>query len=663
MWSTPTKLADNLRHTQAPPATEDEGTWGVTSESSDDQWHYDVRVTYCNEAAAAAGGVSKEQFMGNWGVRDMKREQAWVDELARKIVTSIGSRKPIQVEQLYQYSNTDKYTTTLGLRRIITDCVYLGRSGPDGSWRRFVYSQRDVTKEMEMLDALKESQSRLNVIIQATHDGIWEWTPTQGYKWVTPYFASILGYTPEELQHLSRTPESWRDTIHPEDRDEMYYTYMSAITGKEKADTYDGERRVGTYLDIHERKLAAIALEEKNRQLDQAVQQAAAASQSKSEFLANISHEIRTPLNGVIGLSALLWETPLNADQQDLLKSIRECSEGLLLIVNDVLDFSKIDAGKLDLEDRPFDLLACIEGACYLLNLKASPKGISLSHFVEEGTPRFIRGDANRLRQVLINLLSNAVKFTEVGGVTIRVRSSPAETDGQVMLLIEVEDTGIGIPHDRMDRLFKSFSQVDSSTSRRFGGTGLGLAISKMLVEMMDTEQGRMWVTSEEGKGSTFYFCFRAAVCDELEVKVAMGVSTPSADSDSGSAVGSVGVSGKDGKKLGELLPLTILVAEDNLVNQKLTVRLLQKLGYEADVVNNGVEAVAAIQDGSKEYNMVLMDVQMPIMSGLEATTIIRGDPNITQPVILGKNWRTAVFGLPVALNRTVTGCFPSTHG
>ncbi|KAJ3003672.1 hypothetical protein HKX48_001643, partial [Thoreauomyces humboldtii] len=387
------------------------------------------------------------------------------------------------------------------------------------------------------------------------------------------------------------------------------------------------------------------------------------AVQSKSNFLSTVSHEIRTPLNGILGLGTLLADTPLNTDQHDLLKSLRECSDGLLLIVNDVLDFSKIDAGKLDLDFRPFDLVACVQGAVHLLDFNASPKGIEITQTVDAATPRYVVGDCNRLRQVLINLLGNAVKFTDRGRVNVRVHAEEVESTGDaaraVRVQFEVEDTGIGIPASAMDRLFQSFSQIDNSNSRRYGGTGLGLAISKRLVELMDSVDGRMWATSSHGNGSTFFVSMVMVVCTQEAMRTAgVGMRETEAyswlDGANSRTCGEThegpslpiapaadGTVGSRPKVLAERLPIRILVAEDNIVNQKLTLRLLQKLGYTSatvDLVQDGKEAVTAIEQ--TDYDLVFMDVQMPNMSGIEATRTVRSSTLVEsrrqlQPVIL----------------------------
>ncbi|KAJ3285361.1 hypothetical protein HK104_009529 [Borealophlyctis nickersoniae] len=356
-------------------------------------------------------------------------------------------------------------------------------------------------------------------------------------------------------------------------------------------------------------------VQERTRESEAARAQADLANAAKSSFLATITHELRTPLNGVIGLSGILAETSLDADQKDLISSIRECSDGLLIIINDVLDFSKIEAGKLHLEHRPFDLSQCIEHALYPLNLRASQKGLTLSHHIGKGTPTIVKGDVTRVKQILINLVGISVKFTENGSVTVRVEGSE-KPNGTIDLAFQVQDTGIGIKRDAMNRLFQLFSQVDSSTTRKYGGTGLGLAICRQLVDMMG---GKIWVESEPGIGSTFHFTIKVAKCSEADhetrkVKPAAPVL----------------------KNIGEKFPLKILVAEDNAVNQKLAIRILSRIGYTATVVGNGMEAVNAVRDADSPFDIILMDMQMPVMSGIEATLAIRSMPlKGKQPVII----------------------------
>jgi PAS domain S-box-containing protein len=317
------------------------------------------------------------------------------------------------------------------------------------------------------------------------------------------------------------------------------------------------------------------------------------AERAKQEFLAMISHEIRTPMNAVMGMAGMLRNTDLTEHQQELVATIHSSSEALLLILNDILDLSKLEAGRLELDQQPFNLSNCLQAAIDLLTPSATAKGIRLSLSQAADLPKTILGDSTRLRQILINLLSNAVKFTAIGSVELTVT---LEADRQIRFA--VSDTGIGIPMHRHDRLFQSFSQVDSSITRQYGGTGLGLALCKQLTEMMG---GRIGLESQPGQGSTFFFTIAADAVD-------------SAPSDAGKMTVD--------SQMGQHHPLRILLAEDHAINQKMVLMLLKRLGYEADVVGSGVAAIAALH--RQPYDVILMDVNMPEMDGIAATQQIR---------------------------------------
>jgi len=369
-------------------------------------------------------------------------------------------------------------------------------------------------------------------------------------------------------------------------------------------------KRIQEELEKHARELR-----EKNEKLGAALKAAKEATQLKSQFLAKMSHELRTPMNGVIGMIQLLLSTTLDGEQHEYAEFALRSADALLGLLNDILDISKIEAGKLELEYRPFDLTATLNDVISLLAPRATAKGLDLTCAVHPGVPRLVCGDAGRLRQILTNLLANAVKFTERGAVVVQAEPI-AGADGRPTVQFSVEDTGIGIAPDQLPRLFQNFVQADNSTTRKYGGTGLGLAISKQLAEMMG---GNIGAESQPGRGSRFWF---TVVLEEQRGEAA---ALPLREQHEDQKIKAPSIPGRTVPELRyAALPSArrILLAEDNFINQKVVVGILKKAGYQADVVTNGRQAVEAL--AIAHYDLVLMDVQMPIMDGLKATAEIR---------------------------------------
>jgi two-component system, sensor histidine kinase and response regulator len=375
---------------------------------------------------------------------------------------------------------------------------------------------------------------------------------------------------------------------------------------------------MGISHDITERKLAEQELARKaeelartNETLEQLAKAAEAASRAKGDFLANMSHEIRTPLNGVIGMTELALETELTREQREYLETVRFSAESLLGIINDILDYSKIEAGKVELEAVDFDLRECLETTLKTLALRADEKGIELLCDVRPNVPEVLRGDPNRLRQVMVNLVGNAIKFTHEGEVALKVETE-GRRDGRYQLHFIVSDTGVGIPKDKLESVFESFSQADTSTTRQYGGTGLGLTICRRLVGLMN---GRIWVESELGKGSSFHLTV------DLEQGEDVAVSGFSAHAQHGVLKGT-----------------SVLVVDDNRTNRRILEGLLTNWGMKPALASDGESALAALQIAREEghpFQLILADMHMPKMDGFSLIERVERDPNSKTPAIM----------------------------
>ena len=347
-------------------------------------------------------------------------------------------------------------------------------------------------------------------------------------------------------------------------------------------------------------------LEERIRQrtedLEKAMRTALAASQAKSEFLANMSHELRTPMNGLLGMLEVVLDSPLNNDQRDELEIAQRSAYALLALLNDILDLSKIEAGKMMIENIPYDVRTVLDDCVKSFHARATQKKIALHFEVDPAAPTKVIGDPLRVRQIAANLLSNALKFTEKGWVCLRLSGIEGGLAGPAQMCIAVSDTGAGIEADKLTAIFEKFTQADGSITRKYGGTGLGLAITKRLVEM---QGGQVLVESKVGKGSTFTMTLPW----EPVIEAATPDTAPNAT-----------------QQLAEVVPMQVrvLLVEDNLVNQKVVLAILRKKGFQIDVSNDGREALSKLETAADPYDIVLMDVQMPVLDGLETTRIIR---------------------------------------
>lgn len=335
-----------------------------------------------------------------------------------------------------------------------------------------------------------------------------------------------------------------------------------------------------------------------------------AANNARSRFLANISHEIRTPLNGVMGMASLLEASKPNVEQKEYVKTIKVSSKRLLKIINEILDYSKAEAGKTELRMEPFALVECIEHAINITRPKALEKALTLTCFIEKNIPNILFSDGGKIQQVLVNLIGNAIKFTEKGSIHLRVQQT-SKIDQTIRLEFSIQDTGIGIPKESLSDLFDAFTQVDDSRTRLQSGTGLGLAISKHFVELMG---GKIWVNSTEKQGSTFCFSIQLEV---LKNQALLSLPTDPIIIDN---------------QIANKTTLDILLVEDDKINRLLAVRVLEKMGYQPTTATNGQEAIDILK--AHPYNLILMDIQMPVLDGLQATKIIRKD-FLQQPTII----------------------------
>jgi two-component system, sensor histidine kinase and response regulator len=519
----------------------------------------------------------------------------------------------------------------------------------DGRVTRLIGIATDVTERKHAEDEIRKSRERFDAAVAGSNDGLWDWDIRTDEVYFSPRWKGMIGYEDHEFPNRF---EEWQANVHPSDIDaalvaveehlrgetpqfksefrmrhkEGHYVWILARGLALRGDDGKAYRLAGSHTDITESKQAAAELE-------QARDQALASTQAKSQFLANMSHEIRTPMNGVIGMTRLLLKTELTKTQQNYAQTISSSAESLLALINDILDFSKIEAGKMSVESVELDLRDILEEVGEMLAVRAHKKGLELACVVPPDFPSALHGDPVRLRQMLVNLAGNAVKFTEAGEVVIRARSL-GQTETHATFRLIVRDTGIGIPKERQEEIFGSFTQADGSTTRKYGGTGLGLAICRQLVNLMG---GKMGVESQTGRGSEFWI---ELTLPKQTEPLARPKSLPMS-----------------------LQDLRVLVVDDNATNRLILREQLQSWGCRVDEVEGGEQALATLQDSPEEesFGLVLLDMHMPEMDGEQTAQAIRADAGLAElPLVLlssgllGTSEQMRAQGFSVALSKPV---------
>jgi PAS domain S-box-containing protein len=566
-------------------------------------------ITDVNDAFCTISGYTREELVGQ--KHSIVNSGTQTDAYWKNMWETISSGMPWRGELCNRAKDGHHYWVDTFIAPFI---------GDDGQIAKYISIRTDITASKHALNELRISEERIAFAMEGSGDGVWDWDLKNNTVQLSRRWKEMLGYQDHEigtdLAELS-------SRIHPDDKAQVKADVKANLDGKTRSFAHehrvqckDGHymwilnrgmvvernshgtalRMVGTYSDVSAQKKAALALQE-------ATEAAKAASLSKSQFLANMSHEIRTPMNAILGMLTLLQQTELTPRQADYAAKSNGAARALLSLINEILDFSKIEAGKMTLDPHPFAMSQLLRDLSVILSSSVGTRPVDLVYDIDPTIPPFLLGDAMRIQQVLLNLGSNAIKFTSQGRVTLSIQVMQRSQDA-VSLQFSMRDTGIGIAPENQARIFSGFTQAESSTTRRFGGTGLGVAISQRFVSMMG---GELELQSALGVGSRFYFTITLPLAAKPEQD---GASTDAlSDADAGKQ---------------RLAKMHLLVVEDNFVNQQVAKELLQSEGAVVQLANHGQEGIEAVTSAKVPFDVVLMDLQMPVMDGFAATRHIR---------------------------------------
>jgi PAS domain S-box-containing protein len=581
--------------------------------------------------------------VGQW--TELGYPDSWKPENFHSLVEMVHSHERTQFVEMYDRARASTEDLSLGPYEIrlrswdghyLWFILYTRVVHRDGG-ARLVGIGCDIDEQKRIWQEMRRTERSYEFAQRAANVSSWEYLPDLEELNHSPQFERLTGFSPEEITSMGE----FLARIHPEDHERVHQGFEELCSdqcehtmefrllckdgrqcwlmslGCSKIDEEGNRRIFGITMDVTDKKEVECTLRE-------AKEKAEAAARSKTEFLANMSHEIRTPMNSIVGMLDLLKVGNLDEEQRDAIDTICTSTEVLMTVINDILDYSKIEAGKVTLEYVPIDLRQNVLDIAAIMKMSAAKKGIDLLVDFDEAVPRWVRSDGVRLRQILLNLIGNAIKFTDTGSVAVQVRlESLLEEEGleKAQVTFQVKDTGIGMTNEQLISIFEKFTQADASTTRKFGGTGLGLSICRELIGMMG---GQIMVDSVYGEGATFWFTIDLEIVKPVEIEKEPNGETPVENASAEKNITDYSREEFE-KQLRENFfhfDMHVLLVDDRKANQKVAQRILEKLGCRASVVSSGEEAVERV--GAESFDLIFMDCQMPGMDGYEATREIR---------------------------------------